>query len=202
MRFKAALLTLLLSGGCSCTSVPPENVEEAPQPLEIKRVEAANLPELAVYLPPVDQGRVEINPPSGWIIRDQNTGAYLYDFAKVKSERMPAIIVRAASSPYEDFENVTEENVLDFAKAVQEQTLNKLKEPPLEDALPMMLGSNAFVRYVRKARVKNVAAEDQVLVTVHNGRMYTVELQVRPEMLLTYRDNAYAVAAGMKFHDK
>jgi hypothetical protein len=40
----------------------------------------------------------------------------------------------------------------------------------------------------------------QVLSTVREGRTYTIELRVRDvEDLKKYRDQAYAVAAGLKF---
>jgi hypothetical protein len=63
----------------------------------------------------------------------------------------------------------------------------------------MVIGKNAFARYVKGAKINNLPAEVQVLSTVRGGRGYNVELRVRPEELKKYRDEAYAVAAALEF---
>lgn len=188
------LLALSLLGcGSADTSTEESGGSGASTDLTVKHVDAAELPKLDEYLPPLDEGRIEVAPPAGWN-RMAKTASYLCSFNEAKGGRLPAIVVKVSEPTVEGFDHVTEENVADFTHALQAT----LKEP-LEDAVPMMIGSNAFARYVKSARMKNAAAEVQVLATIQNGRMYTVELQVIAKTILAHRDHAYAVGAGLKF---
>jgi hypothetical protein len=189
------LLTLSLvgCGGSANTSSEGRGGGGSAADLSVKRVDAAELPKLDEYLPPLDEGRIEVAPPAGWN-RMAKTASYLCSFTEAKGGRLPAIVVKVSEPTVEGFDNVNEENVAEFTQALQAT----LKEP-LEDAVPMVIGSNAFARYVKAARVKNAAAEVQVLATIQNGRMYTVELQVIAKAILAHRDHAYAVGAGLKF---
>jgi hypothetical protein len=72
-------------------------------------------------------------------------------------------------------------------------------EDVLERPQPMLLGGAPWVRHVEEARMGNAKAEKQILQRVVNGKLYTVELQVYSRKILESRDQAYAVAASMKF---
>jgi hypothetical protein len=185
--FVAMLLTSCRRGS---TEPPP-----SPNTDPIKRVASESLPPLGDPYPPLDGGRVELAPPQGWH-RLPRQPQYLASFSEKEGARLPAIVVRVNEPPPEvkDFENVAEENVEAFSEA-----LRATVDDPIEDTLPMMIGRNAYARYVKAARVRNLPAEVQVLTTVQRGRMYTIELQVVSEGILPHRDYAYAVAADMKF---
>jgi hypothetical protein len=112
-----------------------------------------------------------------------------------KNVGVPAILLNSSDPIGGDtFADVTEENIVAFADAVQDT----LREP-LESALPMQIGPHFFARYVKSARVGGQQIEVQVLHTVRGGRMFTVELRVAPDEIKKDRDYAYAVAAGLKF---
>jgi hypothetical protein len=190
------VLSLLGCGGSTDSNSQADGTAaDATTPGTLKRVDASDLPPLDDYLPPLDEGRVAVAPPAGWH-RMPKTATYLCSFTQDRGGRLPAIVVKVSDPTVEGFEHVTEENVAEFAEALQ-ATLNK----PIEDARPLVLGTNAFARYVKAARVKNVSAEVQVLATIQNGRMYTVELQVIAKAILAHRDQGYAVGAGLKFED-
>ena len=170
------------------------------RPAGTKQVDAARLPKLGDYLPPLDDGRVEIAPPAGWIPRTKSKD-FLCAFSKEKGAQVPSIIVKVASPiTGEDFNEVTPENVVEFAAALKaEFAKGSAAKTTMEQPLPMLIGKTAVARYVKAAEINNLPAEVQVLSTIRDGRMYTVELRVRPEEIKKYRDDGYAVVAGMKF---
>jgi hypothetical protein len=195
--FWSALICCTLVG-CGGGSTPAATAEDPPdeasfKPLPLKSVDEAKLPKLGDYLRNIDN-KVEIAPPQGWLPKGRSK-EYLTAFVKEKSAAVPAILVKAADATLGDFTEVTADNVIDYAITVQ-GTLSD----PIESARPMQIGKHHFARYVKEARIANLPAEVQVLSTVREGRTYTIELRVRDvEDLKKYRDQAYAVAAGLKF---
>jgi hypothetical protein len=182
--------------GCGTAVETEQSSDESPAAgaSEVKKVPASKLPKLGDYLPPLDSARLEAAPPKGWLTKGKGKD-YVCAFAKEKNASVPAIVVKVSDpTTGEQFSEVNSGNVAEFAAALQ-GTLQK----PLESAIPMMIGDNAFARYVKGASINGLPAEVQVLATVHDGRMYAVELRVRPEELKKYRDDGYAVAAGLKF---
>jgi hypothetical protein len=170
---------------------PPE--PETFEPLPLKEVNSEKLPKLSDYLPRIDP-KVEVAPPRGWIPRARSKD-YLVAFVRDKSAAVPAIVVKTADSAVGEIADVTADNVIDYAKAIQ-ATLNE----PIESARPMRIGEHYFARYVKEARVADLPAEVQVLTTVREGRTYTIELRIRDvEDLQKYKNQAYAVAAGLNF---
>jgi hypothetical protein len=188
------LVAVPLCVGCGGGSdAPPPQVDS--EVLEVKKVPASSLPALGSYLPVLDEGRVEVAPPKGWTPKSRRED-YLCAFGQERGASVPAIVVKVSPVAIDGFEDVAEENVADFAAALQAELDPKhLAEP----ARPMIIGDHAFARYVKKAAIENLPAEVQMLETVHAGRAYTIELRVRSKDLTKHRDAAYAVAAGIKF---
>lgn len=164
----------------------------------VKHVSAAKLPPLADPLPPnLDQGRVSnLSPPKGWQPL-QRDSAHVARFAlnKLNPNDLPRILITAAdATSFTD--DVTAENVAEFAEAVAaEQDEKKLLETPK----PMVIGDNAYARYVGKANKASRLVARQVLETVFDGRRYTITLETFDANLLKHRDLAYAVAAAVEF---
>jgi hypothetical protein len=190
-----ALLVLALAG-CGQESEEPQQTVQVGPAVEagLKKVDAAKLPKLGEYL---HAGEIDVAPPAGWIPKSKSKD-FLCAFVREKASPVPAIVVKAASPVVRDFENVTADNVVDFTAALQ-AALDKEDKKPLESPLPMVIGDHAYARHVKGALISNLPAEVQVLTTIRGGRMYTIELRVRPEEILKYRDEGYAVAAGIKF---
>src|SRR5690606_33960808 len=69
----------------------------------------------------------------------------------------------------------------------------------LETPKPMVIGDNAYARYVGKANKASRLVARQVLETVFDGRRYTITLETFDANLLKHRDLAYAVAAAVEF---
>ena len=108
------------------------------------------------------------------------------------------MFIKAEDSPFEDLQNVTEENLESFCERLtkwHEEEELKLLEP----IVPLVLGNTSWARFVRGGKSRKFSLERQFLQTVVDGRLYTVEMQVFPKTILKHRDHAYAVGAGMKF---
>jgi hypothetical protein len=195
---RALLVPLLFVGLCGCGGSAPEGDATSPSTdssssTGAKKYEKGALPAVGEYLPPLDVARVEVAPPKTWRILPNNRN-YVCAFAKEAGGGLPRIIVKAEDATFESFPSVTAENVADFATAV-EATVQDVVEKPK----PLILGENAFARFVKEAAFKNAKAEVQVLMTQHAERLYTIELQVIAGAITVDRDQAYAVAANMKF---
>jgi hypothetical protein len=125
---------------------------------------------------------------------------YVCAFTKEKGVQLPAIVVKVADPPVDDFDDVTTDNVAEFTTALRKHFKSeKGGRKLIEQPVPLVLGQNAFARYVKEASINNLPAEVQVLGTVRGGRFYTVELRLRPKEILKFRDDGYAVGAGLKF---
>jgi hypothetical protein len=196
--FRLALVGCALTGcgGYPSASQPDAGSAVEPEPekkVAIKSVDAAKLPKLGELFGQGDP-KVEVAPPAGWQPKGRSRD-YVAAFVKERAAAVPSILIKASEAATGDFADVTPKNVVDYAAAVQ-ATL----QDPLESALPMQIGEHCFARYVKAAKISNLPAEVQVLSTVRAGRAYTIELRVRDiEDLKKYRDQAYAVAAGLKF---
>ena len=120
-------------------------------------------------------------------------------------QSVPMITVVGEATPVVGFDTLTTENVAAFAEQLQAMLETKYKDKFDKNIteLPkaMILGDIPYVRYVKNFRKKddNTLYQAQVLVTTNGGRMYTMELHVFADKIKADRDNAYAVAAGMKF---
>lgn len=171
----------------------------------IKHRTLESLPAVGAYLPPMDDGRVEVAPPEKWtpLARDNR---YLVRFYKSKQTEPPRIEVSVTDTPNPDLTDATEENAAELVKQLKQyhQRLGrKFQEPPR----PILLGDHLFVRNVRMARAGGELRTIVCLQTVHGGRLYTVELIVNPgpeaanydEAIKTDQDAAYTVAAHLKF---
>ena len=193
----AACLAALLAVGCGGKSKVIEGEAEAPT---IRKVSADKLPALDEYLPPLDDGKLELAGPKDWK-RMSREAKYLARFVKGDPLGLPRVLVTAEQADIAQFETADEENVVEFANIIGAR-LKDGKATVLEPSRPMMIGQHAFARYVLRAKFKNANIERQMLQTLVGGRLYTIDLQVADGELLKHRehrDAAYAVAAGLKF---
>lgn len=173
----------------------------------IKRRPADKLPTIGEYLPPLDDGRIEIAPPAEWkpMPRDAR---YLARFVRGKVSELPRITVTVWDTPLPEITELTEANAGQLAAELIAQAKKEKKTVP-EPHKPIYLGDTLFLRHVRRAKLAsggNVVV--QALDTVRGGRIYTVELIAdidapRAEdyeaSLTKVRDSGYAVAANLKF---
>jgi hypothetical protein len=183
--------------GCGAAGEPATTTENPDQPesnqeVSLKKVNVEKLPPVGDYLRPEDGGHIEAAPPKGWIPKIKGKD-YLYAFVKEKNAQIPLILVKSVSPiGGEDFNDVTEDNVKEFAQQVK-----KSAGVTVESPRPIVIGKQAFARYVKEFKANDT--EVQILTTVRGGRGYNVELRVRPLELKKYRDSAYAVAGQLRF---
>lgn len=166
----------------------------------VKKYDRSKLPKTTQELPPLDQGRVEVPTPTGWEWRSQEK-SLLARFHQKGRSGMPQIIVKLDDESPSEIADVTADNVEAYAAAIQ-ASLDAKGTRVIEPSRPLLLGGNAWARYVQPGKLPNKKAatiERQILKTTRGGRTYIVELQVPIKELKPHRDHAYAVAAGMKF---
>jgi hypothetical protein len=196
------LLAALAVAAAGCPSPAPVDdvVEPEPDSLEVKVVSAESLPPVADYLPPLDGGRIAIAAPKGWSVMSRAEG-YLTRFYKVNPSGLPRILITVEEYDSPTMKTATASNLGDFMALMDERVAGELIPGVslIEPVRPMVLGENPFVRYVRPASLKGAAVERQILCTLVDGRLYTIDLQVLAGTLLQTRDDSYAVAAHMRF---
>ncbi len=202
----------LLLGVAGCTSSSPPATDEGGQPTSSPAAQSGGptayaLGDLKVgladYLPPLDDGRIEIAGPKDWQVGARQTGYVVWFHRYKDAQTLPQIRVKVEDAPAEAPQDVTKENVEAFAKWLSGHVQKDLKTPDelIEQVRPLILGDNAFGRYVRLGRYRGAGAEQHMLVTIRGGRMYTLQELViagdlgKPDI----RDAAYVVGASMKF---
>jgi hypothetical protein len=182
----------------------------------IKTREISSLPAVDEALRPDDQGRVQYSLPANWKTLSKNTKNKKILVACVPEEgsanTLPRITITAEDPPSGAPSRTTESNVQELADKLAAE-LKKEDKFAIESPRPLILGSNAWVRHVRKSSFKEAPVAVQYLQTVQSGRLYTIDLTVTAKdnpksstkpifydkSMLEHRDFAYAVAAHMKF---
>ncbi len=168
--------------------------------------------ELSNSLPiPFKPGKLDIYAPVGWNSLPRS-GKYI---AKFKSDGIDSITV--LGEDYAALKDVTKENLDRFVKQIQDALEKELKNPKIlvQKVKPITLAGIApegkpentrpfiGVYYVRRGKTKEKSLKrDQLfLVTVVDGRKYSVVLRTHAGLVSKARAHAHAVAAGMKFND-
>lgn len=167
---------------------------------EIIRVDATKLT-VDAYLPPLDDGRIEVASPTGWrpMPRDSK---YLVRFYKQDRNSLPRLSVTVEEEAVGGISDATEENITDVVRVLGEELAAK-ETALVEPVVPMVIGGIPCARYVSNLKLKlatnTILAERQTLVVVRGGRRYVIDLLVLPNRLLQGKDAAYAVCAGLRF---
>ena len=170
----------------------------------VKQYAASQLPKIEQQLPALDGGRIELPTPDGWAFASQGKGLLTRFHLKGRTG-IPQIIVKAEDSP-SAIATVTAANVVEYSDLVQadlDAQVAQKRATVLEPSRPLVLGGNAWARYVLSAKLPGktkATIERQVLRTTQSGRTYTIDLQVDNTDLGKHRDHAYAIAAGTRFH--
>lgn len=207
LSFFAALLVCVVAGcggdgGAETDGGRPAPV--GPFTLEPKVVEVSALPKLEPNALPVqDEGRVEVTTPEGWVPMSRHT-KFVARFKPqgVSGAAPPRIMITAADAPGDPPASLTAKDAKKFEAYMKPVLKAELKgrKDIREQPRTLIIGDQPWARYVLGRSHVGMAVDAQVLKTVANGRMYTMELEVyHQENVLPHRDQAYAIAAGMKF---
>ncbi len=212
MRRLAVLIVfgLLIVDGTACSNSRSKKAN--PPPPTVKQVEVAKLPELGHSFSPFADGRLRVAGPKGWYTSPRSK-AYVCQFTfskrplSVPLPRIRILVEPAVGESWDKWKGGEPVDPKAFAAAIAEHVKSK---PLLEPVLPMVIGSHPCARYVDAAKfqlrqsngsVKSVKAHRQVIYLLHDRQLYRIELHVAPGRILNYRDQAYAVVAGLKFAD-
>lgn len=200
--WQTGLLLALAALGCDGGAAP---VPKATTPAGIKRRAVTELPKIGDYQPPLDESRLEVAPPAGWILTGR-ARTFLMGFSPPKTT-LPRISINAEDPPPGSPKELTEEDAAALA-AQLDADMRKANRKLLEASLPIQLGETLFIRHVRQVSLEDAPCVVQSLQTIKNGRLYTVDLVVEidapraedyEDSLVKYRDYGYAVAANMRF---
>lgn len=147
---------------------------------------------------PLDQGRIKVSPPEGWVLAPRRADKWLVRFKKFNDRSYPTILVTAED--YEATSNVSKENVAEFAKQIAAVPRTGKLTAPVE---PIEIGSLVGVTYQQPAKttvdyIKTTL--DRVFVeTVVSNRKYKIELHAVKGKAKQYEPQLYAVAGGIEF---
>lgn len=207
-HIQRAMMLAVIAGCTTGETDGPSADNGAPPPAEAagasqapQRYQLADLDVgLGDYLPPLDEGRVEIAPPAKWRVGSRQQKLVVWFHRYDDPKLLPQIRVTAEGAPAAA-PGATPENVREFADWLAGHVQQQLgeKETLVEPVTPVVLGDNAFGYYVRKGKYRGAAAQRHILTTSHQGRMYAMSLIAFTEQVPENRDAVFAAGAGMKF---
>ena len=186
IRLLCSIVLVVAAAGLSGCAKP----QEAPAPSEsspVRQIDAASLPGLGEYSPPLDGGRIEIAGPEGWELAPRLKD-YVALFRGPTGDKYPLILVKGEDSSTAP---LTDETVVSFASALAADG----------SAQPVAIGNRLGT--LQRKRAKAPGSVDQVLerlifTTVMGERTYSVELRTRQGQLDESQDLLLAVVAGMR----
>ena len=191
-------------GSAPADGTPADGATAAP-PTDEGQVYKYTLAEISPsgdHLPPLDGGRIEFAPPKGWHVGSRQSGLVCWFHEFKDPNLLPQIRVNAEDVPEGAPQNATVETAKAYAEWVESHVREQIgDEKLLEPVVPLVLGENAFGRYVRAGKYKSTLAERQILVTTVDGRVYTIELIVFENGLKDSRKavlDGYSVGGNMK----
>ena len=152
--------------------------------------------------PPLDGGRVELAPPKNWNVGSRQSGMLVWYHEFKDAKLLPQIRVKAEDAPEGAPQNATVDDAKSYAAWVDKWVKEQIGDETLvEPVVPLVLGENAFGRYVRAGKYKGNTAHRQILVTTLEGRVYIIELIVFEGQLEKTRKHVldgYAVGASLR----
>ncbi len=188
------ILALLVVGGCgSGGSESPSSASSSSQKFSVS-TGSQNLPLLDEYLPPLDDGRIEVAPPKGWYVPPRNP-KYLFRVQRTIKEALPVIALTGQDWP--ELSALGSKNTGQFIKALATE---HQKDP--KTYRPIQIGNRTWVAYRRRAREPGRVArvlDVLALETVVDGRRYTLRLVCEANELDQWEPYLQAVARGIRF---
>jgi hypothetical protein len=198
------LLSVLL--GCDQQRVETPPIEQPVAKPEVARqvlgYRVDELSAIGAYLPELDEGRLQVAPPVDWRLAPRSND-YVARFVFDRQSLLPMITVRVQEAEQENPGTLTRENVVSYVAALDASIDERLRSSLKEPIEPLMLGDVPCARYVQAKAFRRgeriIKASREVIETIRDGRVYSVELDAHVATLVEYRADAYAVMANMKF---
>lgn len=167
----------------------------SPPPLQM--VLTSNLPETN-EIPDLDDGRLDGAVPVDWHLA--RSPEYVLQCRRRLDADYPILMVSV--KPETGQADLTRDNVAEFAAAVAAELAEdpSLAETRLrQQVTPVKIGNFIGVEYAHGAATAKNRLHRYFLVTVANGRRYTVELRALEGTQQGYVSAAQAMAANLKF---
>ena len=174
------------TGNASSTAPDGVDFEDATQWRRVVNDHA-----LADYLPPLDDGRVELAPPADWRPLPRSD-QYVVRFVKSPARPMPRIVVTREEFECEPTES-PETAILELRRELLDSDRQWTYEPE-----PFWMGRRACLVYSTKAVSSGAPVEIIGVETLLDGRRYRFELQSYPEFQDPSRPALYAAVAGLR----
>ncbi|MBI1899693.1 MAG: hypothetical protein HYS13_01095 [Planctomycetia bacterium] len=180
------------SGGTATVAPTPDGPATAPAAPQVEVIALDSLPRVEDHVTTRGKHPIEVARPKDWV--PAYTPKRLYA-TKLKNElTYPQISV--TGEEYTGLEKVTAENVQQFAETIRKEQQGKVTKGPA----PVQIGEFLGVSYTDKVRAGGDRLERLMLVTVHGGQKFTVELRARLGTLEGFAPQAQAVAGNIRFN--
>ena len=152
---------------------------------------------LGEYMPPLDEGRLEIAACKGWNW-GRPGGEILVVFKPQDAEinSLPRVLLTVEESPFLELDNVTPANVEDFVSLVADSLADAKPQEPVR---AVTAAGQPFAQYTLLAKRRSQIVVRQVLQTIVDSRVYTLQLEVYQPELDQHKMALNVIAASMKF---
>jgi hypothetical protein len=183
---------ILVAAAAGCR----QEADDRSAPKRAPAVNSQRLPELGDYLPPLDDGRLEVAPPQGWHVPSASS-KYVVRVQKSVRDTYPSVIVTAEDYDGQGVRDVSEANVKEFAAQVAEAVGKKASA-----VQPRKIGGFVGAAYAKRAKVRQPVTrilDVLYLETVVAGRKYRFELRSEEGSLDEDRPYLYAFVGGTRF---
>jgi hypothetical protein len=153
---------------------------------------------------PVDEGRIEVSPPTlstsegqqEWRREFSSRKGVVFLCRATDKAPYPRIYVHAADYP--GLDRVTSDDAQEFAGAIRSQ-LRLERSDDQRAVAPIVIGDFAGATYSGRGADKGRDLELATIVTVSKGRKYSLELHADPGTREKYTPHLQAMAGGINF---
>ncbi len=196
---RSLLLHWLFCGHLLCCLVGcgPNGPSTAPDESPIASSEFDYTQMIDGYMPPLEQGRLELAPPKDWVFSRPGSD-YLVGFHPSGSSlnQLPRVLISVQESPFDPIQDLNPTNASSVIQSITESlSEGQFKSPP---AL-VGLGGRTWIEFVGLGRRRGTLVARQYLQTIVEGRLFEVRLEVADRNFEAHRHQGYAVAATAKF---
>lgn len=180
-------------------------VQTSPIAPEIHEYTVDQFSALAGYLSDdLDEGRLRVAPPADWYVVPRAKDYIVqFVFDRTRQSPLPRITIEARDANFRQPRDVTRANLPAFLERYTGSLDRDTRQAAEGRVLMLMIGDVPCVVYTLNKRFRDgnreYAGEREVLVTLRNGRLYTVTLDVYAGKMELYNGDVFAVVAGLRF---
>ncbi|MGQ9913641.1 MAG: hypothetical protein ACUVQQ_04740 [Thermogutta sp.] len=189
----AGLGLWVLLPGCS---KPSQAKSDSVAAASVPDLAQPDMPPLGDYLPPLDDGRLEMAPPKDWAVSPRSA-KFVVRFKSDPSAPYPSVVVTAEDCS--QFRGVTEKNVQQYLKFVAAEMEAAGRGGTVR---PGRIGQMVGVVYQRRVKVKDSLGTilDQLYFdTVLGGRRYRFQLWANSDIIDLAKPAFLSILNGTKF---